>query len=137
MDEDISETNFYFFVDGLDEFEEDIQERFDYSRQSAQVQAAHTTALAHRKSLIDLIKHMTSSNHVKVCVTSRPWTEFEDAFKSTPSLMLQHLTYSDIKQYVESNFHKNDVFISLESREPTYAPQLIDAVVQKAEGVFL
>ena len=30
VDEDISETNFYFFVDGLDEFEEDIQERFDY-----------------------------------------------------------------------------------------------------------
>ena len=71
--EDLSEAKFCFFIDGLDKFGGD-----------------HT-------NLIDLLKDIGSSPHIKVCISSRPWVVFEDAFKHKPSLMLQDLTYSDIK----------------------------------------
>jgi hypothetical protein len=111
--EEPRDTKFCFFIDGLDEFEGD-----------------HT-------NLINLLQDLISSPQIKICVSSRPWIIFEDAFKHRASLMLQDLTYPDIKRYVSSNFLENPGFAELENREPEYASQLIEDIVQKAAGVFL
>ena len=83
-----------FFIDGLDEFD-----------------GAHT-------DLVNFCKDLTASKSFKVCVASRPWIVFEDGFKSEPSLMLQNLTYADIKHFIDSKFPGNANFLELEEREP-------------------
>ena len=111
--EDASEAKFCFFIDGLDEFEGD-----------------HT-------DLIRLIKDIGSSSNIKICVSSRPWVLFEDAFRHKPSLMLQDLTYPDIKHFIEDAFHNNLHFSELQEQEPEYASRLLKDIAQKSAGVFL
>ena len=101
------------FIDGLDEFNED-----------------HTR-------LISVLKEVSSSDHIKICVSSRPWVTFEDAFKHSPNLILENLTYPDIKHFVHSQFEPNADFTRLKALEPEYAGTLLDAIIQKAAGVFL
>ena len=69
----------YFFIDGLDEFEGDD---------------------ATRVEIITLLKEISDSSRVKVCLSSCSWLIFADAFKSRPSLLLllQQMTYNNIKE---------------------------------------
>ena len=113
MELDSSSFKFCFFIDGLDEFSGNPEE------------------------LIRFIKSITAVDHIRVCVASRPWVEFEDAFQTSPSLLLENLTYDDIKEFVNSSFHQDPGFVELGLREPEYASQLLEAIVQKASGVFL
>jgi hypothetical protein len=101
------------FVDGLDEFDGD------------------------HGALVNLFKELVQNPSVKLCVSSRPWLVFEDAFQHTPSLRLQDLTYSDIKLYVSSHMDKDPGFELLSKREPAYASELVENIVEKASGVFL
>lgn len=101
------------FVDGLDEFNGSPDD------------------------LIILFKDLIANRNVKLCVSSRPWVEFEDAFKHGPSLRLQDLSYPDIKHYVTAHFNDNSGFVQLCKREPGFADQLVNNIVNKASGVFL
>ena len=111
--EQAPEAKFCFFIDGLDEFDGD-----------------HT-------NLIRLIKDISPSSNIKLCVSSRPWVLFEDAFKHKPSLMLQDLTYPDIKHFIDSAFNNNSEFVELQKRESGYASELLKDIAQKSSGVFL
>lgn len=104
---------FFLFVDGLDECSGGHEE------------------------LTALLKEMASSSHVKMCLASRPWNVFQDAFDSSPSLMLQHLTFRDIHSYVHNSFHKHRGFLELEKGDYKSAAQLCDDITEKASGVFL
>jgi hypothetical protein len=52
-------------------------------------------------------------------------------------LMLQDLTYTDIKYYVTSRLEHDEGFELLRKREPTYATKLVESIVNKSSGVFL
>ena len=110
---DPSIAKFCFFIDGLDEFHGD-----------------------HSK-LVDFIKDLSECPNLKLCVSSRPWLVFEDAFKRGPSLMVQDLTYPDIMHYISSKFSGNPGFIELRERETEYGDQLLEDIAQKSAGVFL
>ncbi|KAF8852663.1 hypothetical protein BDZ45DRAFT_730000 [Acephala macrosclerotiorum] len=101
------------FVDGLDEFDGD------------------------HGSLVGLFKELIQNPSVKLCVSSRPWVVFEDAFDHAPSLRLQDLIYPDIKLYVSSHTDKDPGFELLSKREPEYAGKLVENIIEKASGVFL
>ena len=101
------------FVDGLDEFEGD-----------------------HRR-LIELIKKFHSRPGIKVCISSRPWNEFRDAFASCPQLRMEMLTRKDIELYVGTRLRENLAFAELREEVPTEADALMEGVVEKAKGVFL
>ncbi|KAI9666492.1 MAG: hypothetical protein M1821_004428 [Bathelium mastoideum] len=101
------------FVDGLDEFAGDPN------------------------VLIALFQKLTTNSCVKLCVASRPWLAFEDAFRDKPSLMLEDLTYIDIRHYVSSNFYGDPGFSRLQCLEPDFAEQLVENIVTKSSGVFL
>ncbi|KXH42773.1 hypothetical protein CNYM01_03796 [Colletotrichum nymphaeae SA-01] len=107
------ERNICLFIDGLDEFS------------------------GKPKELIALIKFILECPNVKVCVSSRPWVVFEDAFEHEPSLKLEDLTYKDIKGFIAKNFAEDPGFARLARREPNYASQLEDRIATKAAGVFL
>ncbi|KAI0415959.1 hypothetical protein F5X98DRAFT_206355 [Xylaria grammica] len=101
------------FIDGLDEFEGKPQE------------------------LITFLQNFVHLPNLKICVSSRPWTEFEDAFRHQPSLRLEDLTYNDIKKYVASRFGAEPLFQNLRDQEEQYADALVESVVSVAQGVFL
>lgn len=109
-----SKAKVALFVDGLDEFEGDLEPLISTIR--------------------DVISHFSS---VKLCTASRPWNEFQEAFKDVPSLRLQDLTRSDIKQYVEARFKESKKYMTLRGRKTGLTNDLISSVVSKASGVFL
>ncbi|KAL2824362.1 hypothetical protein BDW59DRAFT_86486 [Aspergillus cavernicola] len=104
---------FAFFIDGLDEFDGDLQ------------------------VLVELVGRIATKDNTKLCVSSRPWNLFQDAFDRSPSLLLEQLTHSDIQLYVFEHFRKNRRFVKLLNREPDKATELEAQVVDKACGVFL
>jgi hypothetical protein len=85
---------------------------------------------------IQLLKDISSSN-VKICVSSRPWNEFHQAFDEFPGLRLQDLTFDDISLYVNETLAADARMKSLSDEQPTEASKLFTEIVTKADGVFL
>ena len=106
-------TKFCFIIDGLDEFDGDHQ------------------------NLIDMLFSMIRTSNVKVLASSRPWLVFQDAFESSPEMILQDLTHDDIKIFTHESLYNHARFDRLLSLEPERAPKLVTEIVDKASGVFL
>jgi len=103
------------FVDGLDEFHEPGQPL---------------------EQLILCLRALQASPHVKMCVSSRPWPEFEDEFGRQWSLKVEDLTRDDIRRYVLDKFNEHAQFPKLVQMDPSYS-SFVDTIVKDAQGVFL
>lgn len=114
INEKIGNANFCFFIDGLDEYDGD------------------------HNDIVELMNRMVNCSHIKICLSSRPWNVFEDAFGQDPSqkLYLQDLTRRDIQLYVQQNLERNRRFAQL-CRQDTRYEELVLEIVDKAKGVFL
>lgn len=110
-----SSMNLCLFIDGLDEYEGD------------------------HESIVDFFKGLSSLHpaRIKLCISSRPWVEFDEAFKGLPTLRLQDLTYRDIEVYVNDELRSHPRMVELAGAEPHHAHQLVTEIVTKASGVFL
>jgi hypothetical protein len=106
-------TAFCLFIDGLDEYE-----------------GQHST-------LITLIESLRSSN-MKICLSSRPWNVFEIAFGNglNPKVYIQDLTASDFRIYVKDQLESRTDFQEMRD-EGGRCNELIEEIIQKAQGVFL
>ncbi len=107
-------ARFCFFIDGLDEFDGD---------------ADH---------IVTVLESLRSWPDVKLCVSSRPWYEFIDAFGRPfdPHLALEDLTREDIRIYVRDTLEENSRFRALRARDDR-SQDLVHEIVDKARGVFL
>ncbi|KFX94993.1 hypothetical protein O988_06049 [Pseudogymnoascus sp. VKM F-3808] len=105
----------FFLIDGLDEFEEDHEDLVIMFRDITQL----------------------SKERSKICLSSRPLVIFEDSFRACASLKMQNLTYKDIEIYVNERLYENPAFQRLAEEEPEEMSELIQELVQKADGVFL
>lgn len=105
---------FCFFIDGLDEFEGD-----------------------HIEFCESLIALLDSSN-IKLCVSSRPWNVFEDAFgqERQHKMYIHTLTNGDIFRYARDRLQQHPRWKVLNS-QTTQANTLVKSIAQKAHGVFL
>lgn len=104
---------FCFFVDGLDEYEGDDED------------------------IIALLQDLASSPSVKICVSSRPWNAFLDAFDDSEwKLVLQDLTRNDMRTYVQIMLVRNEIYCKL-SKDDKRCETLIPQIAQKAQGVWL
>ncbi|KAK5659324.1 hypothetical protein OQA88_1417 [Cercophora sp. LCS_1] len=101
------------FIDGLDEFSDD------------------------HSQLVELVKLFHSHVEVKVCVSSRPWNDFRDAFVSCPQLRMEDLTRNDLTTFVRGVSNANIAFQDLSKIHPAEAEDLVLRVVERAGGVFL
>jgi hypothetical protein len=101
------------FIDGLDEFEGDHGE------------------------LVEVIKRLSNWPGVKICVSSRPWNVFNDAFDRSPSLKVQDLTLNDIICYIDGHFARLPAFNELQPGYPAEAASLTKGIAARADGVFL
>jgi hypothetical protein len=106
------QKKFFFLIDGMDEFH------------------------GESKDIIDFVLRAAQPN-VKLCVASRPWIPFEDAFGNRPSLRLERLTQKDIASYVDDHLKQNVHYNRLVDCEPQAAESLVPEIIEKAAGVFL
>ncbi|KAH6976239.1 hypothetical protein BKA56DRAFT_618167 [Ilyonectria sp. MPI-CAGE-AT-0026] len=74
---------------------------------------------------------------VKVCVASRPWPQFNDAFASSPGLQMHLLTHTDILAFVRGHFQGVVAFQELNNMYQDGGNRLLADIVKKAKGVFL
>ncbi|CZR62711.1 uncharacterized protein PAC_12608 [Phialocephala subalpina] len=111
---DLSGHRVCFFIDGLDEFEGD-----------------------HWK-LAKILKEWASSPGVKICVSSRPYSDFENSFTTGPEacLRLQAHTYQDMLQAAKSEFESDERLSRFSPGDHDYM-LLIKSAVEKSNGVFL
>jgi hypothetical protein len=102
---------FCFFIDGLDEYEGTHQED--------------------PKALVDLLGSWTNlaPTTVKICVSSREYNVFMNAFSNEQRITLQNLTRSDMTRYVLDKFRHMD-----RKEDQT---KLTKAIVENAQGIFL
>jgi hypothetical protein len=104
---------FCFFVDGLDEYEGDDED------------------------IISLLQDLASSPSVKICVSSRPWNAFLDAFDDSEwKLVLEDLTRNDMRKYVQTILVQNKAYRKINEEDPR-CETLVPQISQKAQGVWL
>jgi hypothetical protein len=103
-------TSFCFFIDGLDEYEETLQD--DY------------------KALVQLLFSWTQAapHAVKLCVSSREYNVFLNFFRPDQRLRLQDLTLADMRCYVRDR---------LQDLDQAELGRLVDVITDKANGIFL
>jgi hypothetical protein len=107
-------TKFCFFIDGLDEFD------------------------GEPRDLLPIIRDLSDSPNVKVCVSSRPWQIFIDEFDRSRDLRLylQDLTKKDILAYVRNNLENDTNFQQVKEEDAGYE-ELVNEIVERAQGVWL
>jgi hypothetical protein len=101
------------FIDGLDEFDGDPE------------------------NIIEVFRRLSTSAHIKLCLSSRPWLIFEEAFNHGPNLRLENLTWGDIQDYVRDKLDTNPKMQQLVTTDPLQALTFSRTIVSKANGVFL
>ncbi|KAI0553612.1 hypothetical protein F4679DRAFT_529854 [Xylaria curta] len=105
--------NLALSIDGLDEFDGNHQE------------------------LVDIFQLLGKHEGSKICVSSRPWNIFSDAFVSNPSLRMEDLAAKDIEIFVRGQFNGTRAFKELDIANPIATEQLVRLITKKAKGVFL
>ncbi|KAI5459452.1 hypothetical protein BGZ63DRAFT_391064 [Mariannaea sp. PMI_226] len=117
LDAALPTMNICLFIDGLDEFDGD-----------------HT-------SIIDFFKTLSvghNSHALKMCLSSRPWTVFSDAFEhDVPNGRLQDLTHDDMYQYAKDELRNNHYIKKAFRKDPAFEHDFVENLVQQADGVFL
>lgn len=105
------------FIDGMDEFE------------------------GNHNTIIDLFKSLATgpgAENVKMCLSSRPWAVFQDAFEfAVPNLKLQELTYGDMQRYVSENLEQTDRVHDILRSDAVKGSAFVNALIERADGVFL
>jgi hypothetical protein len=108
-----SDSKFLFCIDGLDEYEGPAND------------------------MIKLVRQLRNLPNLKLCVSSRPWNEFESEFSKDGSqkLYMQDFNSADISAYVYDTFVKDENYQELEDRDLN-GKLLLDEIVLSANGVF-
>jgi hypothetical protein len=107
-----------FFIDGLDEYQETLQERY--------------------KDLVRLLSSWTKAAalDLKLCVSSREHNVFLDHFNGPRGFRLQDFTYDDIYNFIQNKLERNEAFMAL--GKPADGPhRLFSKVANRADGVFM
>ena len=98
---------FCIFIDGLDEYQGD------------------------HLRLVCQLQELAACSNIKMCVSSRPWNVFNEAFgKLAGRIRLEELAKDDIQEYVTKELQQR-------ATESGQVKALVRAIVRKAQGVFL
>jgi hypothetical protein len=104
---------FCFFIDGLDEYSGDYSDG------------------------IRFLENLSTSNMVKLVVSSRPISVCVDAFSTRAKLQLQDLTRGDVKKYVDDIIGTHPNMKTLLDVDKNASSLLMQDIAYKASGVFL
>lgn len=91
--------------------------------------------------LVQILDGLASTGNMKLCVSSRPWNVFVRAYESRkPHLLLQDLTASDIRLFINSTIMKSltgSIAYDPSDESGMDIRTLVSDIVNRAEGVFL
>ncbi|RSL55942.1 hypothetical protein CEP53_006936 [Fusarium sp. AF-6] len=103
-------TKFCLFIDGLDEYDGD------------------------EIHIAELIRSISQSQHIKVCISTRPRTTFQNLWPA--DLSMKDFTQNDMKVYVEKILGKSKEFEALQLADST-RDALVNEIAKHAKGVWL
>jgi len=96
-------TRLCFFIDGLDEYD------------------------GYEENIVSLLQDLAASPRIKICLSSRPWNTFVNAFdKSEWNMVVEDLTRAGMSKYVHEMMNETNTVTTLELQ-----------IVGKACGVWL
>ncbi len=112
--ESFDSARFCIFIDGMDEYEGEYLD------------------------ILRLIKDLTSSGFIKVCITSRPWNVFEDFYGDNGGkrIILQNLNRTDIWRFTHEKLTEEMQYRWRLATEAEYLT-LVEEIVERSSGVFL
>lgn len=113
MTTEILDAKVFVLVDGVDECDDDHHE------------------------LGELVSQATTSEWVKVLLSSRPTSTCLSMFSNFPGLRLEDLTNDDVRQYAESRLGRHSLMRRLEAINTGATAELVKGIVSNACGVFL
>ncbi|OSS46286.1 hypothetical protein B5807_08368 [Epicoccum nigrum] len=90
-----------------------------------------------RDELLHYLFDMANLDHVKICLSSRPWNSFRDAFQDYPYIRLEDVTHNDIKLFIEAQLSSQVRFRHMLHHQQHSAEQLMAEISERASGVFL
>ncbi|KFY59535.1 hypothetical protein V496_05647 [Pseudogymnoascus sp. VKM F-4515 (FW-2607)] len=134
------------FADGLDEYrimdrmedytDDDFDLFYDDENDDDSLWGrSHWIANGH-KEVAELFKMAANTTNVKICLSSREITPFEQALKEFPRLRLHNLTAMDITIFTKTNL-LSDIKSIPTGDETDDMNRLAEKIVLKAQGVFL
>ncbi|KAF3005195.1 hypothetical protein E8E13_010761 [Curvularia kusanoi] len=90
-----------------------------------------------RDELLRYLFEMADSAHVKICLSSRPWNAFRDAFEDCPHFRLEDVTQNDIKLFIGAQLSSQTRFRHMLRFQRHDSENLMNEISQRASGVFL
>lgn len=130
--------HFYIFADGLDEYHATNSMgrvmQADDDDDEADIRIEGHTEIA------DLFLQISKNINVKICVSSRSQSPFEDLFKEITlrnlRFKMENLTRADIEALVNDRIGGLEQLKILDECEPDFSTEVVSSIVQKAAGVF-
>lgn len=89
-------------------------------------------------AVLSVIQALLNQQHVKICLSNRPYLAFEEAFSGLPRVNLHDLNFRSVRSYAHDQLLK-----AIEQRFPLWSAltasinELLDSIVTRADGVFL
>jgi len=109
---------FCFFIDGLDEFEEES--------------VPHGVFVKRLQEWVN-----GSAGSLKICVSSREYPVFQNSFRADQRIRLQDLTKQDMEEVVQQRLGTQEDFQELWHKNAQDCDQLLHQITEKSDGVFL
>ena len=125
-----STSRLCLFIDGLDEYEDPTGSTWDGDE-----------TVEYVREIVEVVRMIASFPYVKLCISSRPWVQFEAAFGSSRErkIYLHDSNLNDIRVYVTDKLLRGSKqTLSGEAPDPSAELQdLVEEVTQASQGVFL
>lgn len=121
-------TKFFFLIDGLDEYQ-------DYANPQGSREGGVS---AHVRDIIEVINDLADLQDIKLCVSSRPWPAFENAFGQATrrKLYVHNENREDIGRYIRERFTSSPAY-QKSLIPPKDLQTLSNSMVEDSRGVFL
>lgn len=74
---------------------------------------------------------------LELCVSSRPWRIFTEAFRGVPSVRLQDLTARDMTRFITARLSSTEAIKQLLVTDSDRTHRLVELMLHKTGGVFL
>ncbi|KAI1289031.1 hypothetical protein F5Y03DRAFT_378532 [Xylaria venustula] len=107
------DAKFCFFIDGLDEYD------------------------GEEKDVINLLRELSVSRHIKICTSSRPGRQYERFLQSyNRKFDIAHFTKGDMRRYISAHLQASEKWRRLVRVEPG-CQNIINEISARAGGVWL